>query len=78
MTNLEKMKESLIKQIKELSASEFEDLVEILQGDYSVDGCPLDLSEMFSCDKCRETYGDCPEEKDCCSERFIMHAESVL
>ena len=78
MTNLEKMKENLINQINELDASEFEKLIEILRGDYSITGCPVDLSEMFSCDECRETYGDCSEGKDCCSERFILHAESVL
>ena len=78
VTNLEKMKENLINQINELDASEFEKLIEILRGDYSITGCPLNLSEMFSCDECRETYGNCPEEKDDCSKRFIMHAESVL
>lgn len=78
MTNLEKMKENLIKQIKALDASEFEKLIDTLQGDYPNVGYPLNLSEMFSCNECRETYGDCPEEKDDCSKRFIMHAESVL
>ena len=78
MTYLEKMKENLSNQIKELNASEFEKLIDVLQGDYPITGCPLNLSEMFSCDECRETYGDCPEEKDDCSKRFIMHAESVL
>lgn len=78
MTNLEKMKENLIKQIKALNASEFEKLIDVLQGDYPVTGCPVDLSKMFSCDECRKTYGDCSEGKDCCSERFIFHAESVL
>ena len=50
MTNLEKMKENLINQINELDASEFEKLIEILRGDYSITGCPLNLSEMFSCE----------------------------
>lgn len=78
VTNLEKMKENLIKQIKVLNASEFEKLIDVFQGDYPVNGCPVDLSKMFSCDECRETYGDCPEEKDDCSKRFILYAESVL
>lgn len=78
MTYLEKMKKNLINQIKELNASEFEKLIEILWGDYPITGCPLNLSEMFSCDECRETYGNCPEEKDDCSKRFILYAESVL
>ena len=78
MTYLEKMKENLITQIKALDASEFEKLINVLQGDYPVNGCPVDLSEMFSCDECRETCGDCSEGKDCCSKRFILYAESVL
>ena len=78
VTNLEKMKENLIKQIKALDASEFEKLIDVFQGDYPVTGCPVDLSKMFSCDECRKTYGDCPEEKDDCSKRFILYAESVL
>lgn len=74
MTYLEKMKENLITQIKALDASEFEKLIGVLQGDYPVTGCPVDLSKMFSCDECRETYGNCPEEKDDCSKRFIILA----
>lgn len=74
MTYLEKMKENLITQIKALDASEFEKLIGVLQGDYPVTGCPGDLSKMFSCDECRETYGNCPEEKDDCSKRFIILA----
>lgn len=50
MTNLEKMKENLIKQIKALNVSEFEKLIDVFQGDYPVNGCPVDLSKMFSCD----------------------------
>ena len=78
MTNLEKMKENLIQQIKTVDSSEFEKLIETLWGNYPITGCPLDLSEMFPCDECREIYGDCPEEKDCCTERYILHSESVL
>lgn len=54
MTNLEKMKEKLIKQIKALDASEFEKMIDVFQGDYPVTGCPVDLSEMFSCDEMPE------------------------
>lgn len=79
MTNLQAMKQNIFEQIQNMNATEFYNLVNLLSGDYSPDAVNhMDLTHMFSCDKCREVYGDCEDDDDSkiCLERFIKVAAS--
>lgn len=75
MKNLEKLKIALIEQIEKMSASEFEELTDVLQDQASGESF-LDTSVLFSCDDCRKFFGDCNETHDTrvCSERFEQYA----
>lgn len=53
MKNLEKLKIALIDQIEKMSASEFEELTDVLQDQASGESF-LDTSVLFSCDDCRK------------------------
>lgn len=73
MTNLDKMKEYICKQIMELSAEEFyEFLRETELEEYKFDFFKTD--ELLSCRKCQEIYGrECCKADDAqpyCAERF--------
>ena len=69
MTNLEHMKQNLIDQILKMDAEAFNKLINILNGNYSVDELSIDLTaSSFGCDSCKELYGECLEEatnKEC-------------
>lgn len=62
MTNLDKMKENVIEQIKEMGIEEFENLLNCCDsfnvGEYSVFNC----ENIFPCTACREFFGYCGEE----------------
>ena len=75
MKNLEKLKIALIDQIEKMSASEFEELMDVLQDQTSSESF-LDTSVLFSCDDCRKFFGDCNETHGTgvCSERFEQYA----
>lgn len=62
MTNLDKMKENVIEQIKEMGIEEFENLLNCCDsfnvGEDSVFNC----ENIFPCTACREFFGYCGEE----------------
>lgn len=62
MTNLDKMKENVIEQIKEMGIEEFENLLNCCDsfnvGEDSVFNC----ENIFPCTDCREFFGYCGEE----------------
>lgn len=62
MTNLDKMKENVIEQIKEMGIEEFENLLNCCDsfnvGENSVFNC----ENIFPCTACREFFGYCGEE----------------
>lgn len=62
MTNLDKMKENAIEQIKEMGIEEFENLLNCCDsfnvGEDSVFNC----ENIFPCTACREFFGYCGEE----------------
>ena len=74
MNNLERMKQSIISQINNMDAEGFRKFSELLQGNYPPENI-IDLSEIFSCDDCKEKYGECSEEFEC-PDRFVKYAMS--
>ena len=80
MNNLDKMKQSICDQIQEMDAvtfyefiSEFEELME--HGDCSI----ILLSEVLTCEKCKELYGSCNNEPDDkCTNRFKRYCEQEV
>ena len=62
MTNLDKMKENVIEQIKEMGIEEFENLLNCCDsfnvGQDSVFNC----ENLFPCTACRDFFGYCGEE----------------
>ncbi len=77
MTNLEKMKNSIIEQIKEMNEQQFEQFIFQLQ-DITIS--PLDISDIKFCDICQKQYGSCPENTclPLCSERFVNYANEQI
>ena len=69
MTNLEKMKQNLIKQIEKMDVESFENLCDVLQDNEDLD---IDGSILFDCKTCVEKYGERSSNINCseCSERF--------
>lgn len=72
MNNLEKMKQNIISQIQAMDIAKFEQLIDLIDDDI------FDMSELFTCEKCRKRYGSCTPNGDCsvevCSERFERYA----
>lgn len=72
MNNLKRMKSQIISKIEQMDCSEFE----IFTDELVESKIKFDSDSLFTCDKCRETYGDCKSEHkdDCstelCSARF--------
>lgn len=74
MNNLEKMKQDIISQIEKMNVKEFERLMDILVECDEANEKILDVSNLFTCDYCRKTYGKCSNESDECSSRFKKYA----
>ena len=75
MNNLEKMKSQIIKKIEQMDCDEFGMFTDEL-AESVID---FDVDSLFTCEKCREKYGECNsgDEYDCnidiCSKRFEKH-----
>lgn len=81
MTNLEIMKNDLIKQIKNMSSEQYHKFLAMLSEHYNPktkeSGIELDLSAQFLCPNCAMKYGDMDDEcgsKLLCVDRFIDFA----
>lgn len=61
MTNLEQIKEKIVKQINDMNSSEILNLLDVLNG--STSDTIMDTRELFSCSICRGKYGVCTVEK---------------
>lgn len=77
MTNLEKMKQELIKQIEKMDVESFENLCDVLQDNEDLD---IDGSILFDCKTCVEKYGECSSNINCseCSERFERYCREDI
>ena len=71
MINLNRMKASLISQIENMNAEEFEKIADAL-----VETGMQDESFRFSCKKCESRYGGGCTAEDC-SKRFKEYAEET-
>ena len=70
--NLHRMKTSIISQIEKMSVREFQNFVVLLSNSGIVSKTIINLSEVLTCDDCREKYGGCnAEETNDCDKRFI-------
>ena len=78
MSNLDKMKATLIDRIQKISLQQFEDLVTVLNGakDIYKFNELLDTSGLFDCEVCEKHFKNCEVEDDsnACSKRFQEYA----
>lgn len=77
MKNIDKMKRNIIEQIENMTVEQFEDFTDMLTGDYNFENSPVDMSGIFGCNNCKETYGKCPEDtydNQICGDRFRDYA----
>ena len=78
MNNITRMKKNVIEQIENMEIEEFEVLLTMISGDYSVykKDILFDRNELFMCEDCGKIYGDCNdiEEDNLCSKRFKDYA----
>lgn len=75
MTNLEKMKNFLCRQIRSMDIEQMEKLTDLLE-EWDDHGISLfDLDELFSCKVCEDVFGKCADGHRTCSGRFRQHAE---
>lgn len=78
MTNLDLMKQSIIKQIQNMDVEDFECFVDLIIN--NPDDTTIDTSETFQCEDCRKLYGKCEEKEEVvlgiteCSIRFRKFA----
>ena len=77
MNNLEKMKSQIIKKIEQMDVKEFEIFTYMLEDMLEESNIKFDKSVLFTCDQCREKYGNCNSDgneddyrTEICSERF--------
>lgn len=80
MTNLEKMKDYICKQIMEMTAEEFYEFISQTElREYEFDFFNTD--ELLNCQKCRAIYGrECCEHDDAhpyCVERFVDYSNQI-
>lgn len=76
MNNLEYMKQTITNQISAMTADEFYDFVFLLsEHPADSDSYNLDLSKIFSCKDCKDTYGQCPDKSFLCIDRFKQYCK---
>ena len=86
MKNLDLMKQSIITQIDQMSASEFETLVDALnEVCASSDGPDLNLDKIFTCSKCKKEFSVCHKDGDDvdnpleeCHQKFVEYANREI
>lgn len=85
MTNLEKMKDDIIQQIKNMSSEQYHEFLATISEHYNPEtnesGIEIDLSAQFLCPDCATKYGDEDDEcgsKGLCVVRFIDYAEQEV
>lgn len=82
MTKLDEMKRYIVDQIMEMDTKEFLKFQDTLLGIKYTLKPSLELTPLFTCDKCIELYGKCREEdKDAaineCEKRFTLYAKQT-
>lgn len=73
MTNLDKMKQSLIVQIEQMDVETFDNFANILQYNLTEkDSKLLSCEGLFKCEDCSRVFGDCgtSQSMDICVKRF--------
>lgn len=88
MKNIDKMKNSIIEQIKKMDLYEFEDFNYVMLGGECVPDGMIDTSELFDCTICRK-YFRChnddlkegkmeSEDSNTCEENYIKYAMTEI
>ena len=74
MKNIDKMKQNIISQIKNMSIEKFERLMDVLTAEEDM----IDISGLFGCKKCRKIYNCSESDIDAeeCSRKFRKYAMS--
>lgn len=86
MTNLDLMKQSIISQIDQMSAEDFEKFVDLLgEVGVSSDAPELNFDEIFTCERCRKEFSLCHPCGDNvenptseCHQKFIEYASRTV
>lgn len=84
MKNIDKMKNSIIEQIKRMDLHEFESFNYVMLGGECVPDGLIDTSELFDCELCRKHFrchndlkeGD--ENSNGCEENYVKYAMTEL
>lgn len=78
MKNIDKMKEALISKIKDMSIEEYQKINDFLGEQYDYDPESVDKNMIFSCNDCKNTFGNCPDDEKLreCHQRFVRYANS--
>lgn len=77
MKNLDKMKQSLIYSIQQMTMSEYRQLNDFLCElyDFNSDSV-INKAAIFTCKDCKNIYGKCCDKIDECNERFERYSNS--
>ena len=77
MNNLDKLKNALIENIKNMNPEKFYELMNILEESNKEIPGLITENALFSCRQCRQKYGECEQENNTkiCFNRFKMYIE---
>jgi len=80
MNNLDKMKQSICTQIQEMDAIAFYEFITEFEESTDHGDCPvISVSEILTCQKCKELYGSCNNDfTDECKNRFKKYCEQEV
>lgn len=79
MKNIDKMKESIIEQIRKMDLDEFKDFNYVMLGGEGAPDGLIDTSELFDCELCRKHFnctGSGDGDFDECSANYEKYALS--
>lgn len=80
MKNIDRMKQVLIDQIKNMTVEQHKRLNDILCEEYDFNPEYVNKSAIFTCEDCKKVYGKCIESErtEECDERFVKYLESEV
>lgn len=74
MNNADRMRAELSAQMLKLTLEQLYKLINTAE-ELEPDDNVIDLGNLFTCEKCREKYGECGEEARDCENRFLRFCE---
>lgn len=74
MNNADRMRAELSAQMLKLTLEQLYKLINTAE-ELEPDDNVIDLGNLFTCEKCREKYGECGEDTRDCESRFLEFCE---